>query len=95
MQCRFLHFCKDTELIYQLHRLFDNEISGHHIRSLKQLEVMNWFHTYDDDSVHNLPSSDSTLKLIYLTTIYQESLTNLMNLGQIIKLKPFNIEVSI
>ena len=51
-QCHtdFLHFCKDTELIPYCRsaRLFDNEISGHHICSSKQLEVVNWFHPNDD-----------------------------------------------
>ena len=31
MPYRFLHCCKDTELILQLHRFFDDEMSEHRI----------------------------------------------------------------
>ena len=30
MPYKFFYFCKYTEVVPQLHRHFDNEISGHH-----------------------------------------------------------------
>ena len=33
----------DTELTRPMHRLLDNEISGHHAHASKQLDVVNWF----------------------------------------------------
>ena len=57
--------------------------------SSKQLDVTN------DDSVHTLPLSDPGLRFTCITNVHQETLTNLTNLGQIVKLKSFNIKVSI
>ena len=46
---------QDTELVIgPMHRILKNEISGHHmLQSSKQLEVVSWFYTTSDGSVHS------------------------------------------
>ena len=80
-QCHTDFFlCKDTKLVPQLYRLFDNETSGHYIVQ-NSLRLISWFHA-NDDSVHNLPS-------LYMT-YYDKLKVHLLNYHTLGKFDKFD-----